>query len=217
MSSQTHFINSSTVTLNSLQHDSKILHANVKIFDAKVDDLWIIKVFFNIEYEIQIFRGENNVRDTPFAHRILLKDISQVKQFIEKFQEWAFSPKMEFNTSFDDLKFDGDVAVISENHPEILENYQESNVKCILEITKRPQKGYYDCAYYEINTVDNTHVSHFKMLYCEKNDITHYMRWFRQWLEFYNDAQFCEYIANDYSNPEEVKSYLTWISEWTRF
>jgi hypothetical protein len=195
------------------------LFAKVNILDAKAPGLWTLKVFvdnkFN-EYEVQIFRGENNVRDTPFEHRGFFKEPEQVEQFIKKFQEWAFSSKMEFNTSFDDLKFVNGVAVISKNHPKISE-YPESNVKCILEITERPEEGYYDCSYYSINTVDETSLSHFKLLYCEKNDITHYMRWFTQWLEFYNDVEFCEYIKNDYSNPDEVKSYLSWVSDWTRF
>ena len=200
---QTHFSNfPSLLQLKQLPHKHTILHTNVKI-----DDIWTLKVFFNTEcpvgkpsYEVQIFRSENNVWDTPFMQRTFLKDISQVGDFIENFQEWAYFP----NLSFDDLKFVNDVAVITKNHPEFL------NVTCNFKVIARPQKGYFDCSYYEIDTKKKTVYppppSQVKFRYCKKNDVTHYMRWFTEWLENYHEVK----------DRDEDDSYMFWISEWTR-
>jgi hypothetical protein len=197
-----HIFNSSTdLQLKPLKDNSKILHVNVEI-----RDIWTLKVFFNTEcpagkapYEVQIFRSHTGARDTPFSERTFLKDISQVFDFIENFQEWTFFQ----NLSFDDLKFVDHIAVITKNHPEF------SNVTCNFKVTMRPDE-YYDCSYYEVNTEKNTvypyPCSQLKFRYCTKNDITHYMRWFAEWLENYHELEKGD--LND--------SYLFWVSEWPR-
>lgn len=210
-STHTYFSNSATIALKPLPHNRSILHANIKI------DIYTLKVFFNTEcevekfpYEVQIFRGEINTNDTPFPHRKFLKEISQVDQFVETFQEWA---QKSINISFDDLKFIDDIAILTHPHPEFHE------VICNLTITKRPQSNYYDIGYCEVNSYDNTVYPPFTQLkygYCETYDVTFYIRWFTQWIEHYHEAESQDNITKGYNNRDKLDPYLSWISDWKR-
>jgi len=210
-STQTYSFNfSRAATLKPLVHDMSILHTNVKI------GIWTLKVFIDTNYnttdddadnkrhEVQIFRGEDNVRDTPFADRTFFDDISKIDEFINKFDAWA---NMSAYVSFDNLEFVEGVAVISKLHP------GSEDWTCIVQITERPEKGYYDLSYFETET-DSDESSHpfpkFKYLYFEKDTVTHYMRWFAQWIEYYHRTK------SQFKDYEEIPAeYLSWLYGWT--
>lgn len=214
-STQTYFLNSTVITLKPLRHNRSILHANVKVCD-----IWTLKVFLDtgcdvnsFSYEVQIFRAEENVRDTPFTYRTFLKDISQVDEFIKKFQEWA---QKSTDLSFYKLKFINDVAVISKPHPEF------SELTCNLQISKHlDEEDYYNIGYFEMEINDGSTVPSFIQLkngYCEKDDVTHYIRWFTQWIQHYNEEVSQGITKKRYvDNLDTFDPYLSWISYWEQF
>jgi hypothetical protein len=188
----TYFFNS-TDTMKPLPHKPSVMHTNIEICD-----IWTLKVFFDTErpveeypYEVQIFRNDNNVNDTPFSHRIFLKYISEVDQFVEKFQKWA---KQSLDITFNDLKFVNKIAIIARIDPISQDTFK-------LKIIERPNPCYYDI-YFE----DGTNPSKILIGYSEKDDVVHYMRWFAQWVCHYHEVPIKQY-----------DEYIKWISDLKRF
>jgi hypothetical protein len=261
-STQTYILNNTAIVFKPLRHDRTFLYANIK-----VSDIITLKVFFNTDsdvdnnvdsnvdsfpFEVQIFRGECNVNDTPFPHRKFMKDISQVDQYVILVQEWALKaaginfhhilsqpykalkiPIISYTFSLDNVlecdgKFNGESflnlkfidnnnVVISNLHPEF------PKVICNLKITKRPKSNYYDIGYFEVNSEDNTvdpPYSQLKFGYCEKDDVTYYMRWFAQWFQHYHEAASQGFIIKGYkgrNRRDSLDPYLSWISDWKQF
>jgi hypothetical protein len=203
------FLGSFTVEMNPLPHDSNVMHVNIKIFD-----IWTIKVFFNTKrlveeypYEIQIFRNDNNVNDTPFAHRTFLKHISEVDQFVEKFQDWAHKKSY---ISFDDLKFKNNVAFLTKPNP-ISQEFTS-----ILQITKHPKSDYYDISFADGASITYPRI---KLGYLEKDDITHYMRWFTQWVDHFHEVEKYKFLSQTMASQKMTSQYITsqymmWIASW---
>jgi hypothetical protein len=194
--------NSFTVTLNPLPHDSSIMHANIKIHD-----IWTLKVFVkeNDQYEVQIFRNDTNVNDTPFARRTFLQNISEVEQFIAIFKGWSMNHAY---ISFNDLQFVNDGALITRQNPIF------RGIASTLWITRGSHPGYYDISFND--GIGNTRPS-FKLTCLEKDDVTHYIRWFAQWVEHFNAIN--EYGVNTTTSqqltPDYIwKQYLSWIRSW---
>ena len=191
-----HFLPMSNITLDMklLTHEQNVLHVNIKI-----GDIWTLKVFYYQEdclkkyyYEIQIFRANQNVNDTPFSHRTFLYDISEVDQFINKFQKWA---QLTNTVSFYDLEFIDNTAIITKIDPMC-----ESET-FTLKIT-RHRTDYYDIEY----NLNDKFVN--KIFWCKKDDVTHYMRWFTQWVTHHRTVVFLSYHECK-NNP-----YYMWINNW---
>jgi hypothetical protein len=201
-------ISSFTFEMNPLPHDSSVLHVNIDIHD-----IWTLKVFFetkysveNNPYEVQIFRNYTNVNDTPFAHRTFLKTISETEQFINIFWDWSHNFA---HLSFDDLDFDNNVAFIMRPNPISRE------FTAIFQITHGSHPGYYDISFADGIYNKNPRL---KLVCLEKDDVTHYMRWFLQWAENFNVVNnygvnttnqqlTCDYVWNQ---------YLSWIASWDK-
>jgi hypothetical protein len=197
-------ISSFTVEMNPLPHDSSVMHVNIEIFD-----IWTLKVFFKTKYlvennpfEIQIFRNYNNVNDTPFAHRTFLKTISEVEQFINIFRAWSHNFG---HLSFNDLNFDNNVAFITRPNPISRE------FTAIFQITRGSHPGYYDISFADGIYNKNPRL---KLVCLEKDDVTHYMRWFSQWAEHFHmvDNYGVNTTSQQLAHEYIWNQYLSWIS-----
>ena len=193
-STMTCILNTDIFTMKPIPHNPSLMHTNI------IQGIWTVKVFYKTEdcmgnppYEVQIFRSDNNVNDTPFPYRTFLNDISEVAQFVEKFKNWA--DKKSY-ISFSDLKFYNNIAVVTRRNP------VNSEYTATLQITKSPAGEYYNISF--DRGVDTQGLRRL-CCYCEKDDITHYMRWFTQWADHFHE---CDSVAI-VSDP-----YMKWIESW---